>query len=420
MQEIVLILSSLAGVATAAAVRRTPKNKKQELSLNANSHIKSQINTLKIEKDILTKTISRLYQSDTYYSKIQKDKLLLKYQHQLGIILGKLEKLEQASKHPDLGPVGDGLITIMDQKLSKLDNKLDELSKIVNTKIEISKSIEPEIKKQEIIEPEIKKQEIIEPEIKKQEIIEPEIKKQEIIEPEIKKQEIIEPEIKKQEIIEPEIKKQEIIEPEIKKQEIIEPEIKKQEIIEPEIKKQEIIEPEIKKQEIIEPEIKKQEIKSVKESIKIEKQNGEKLVIIPPIKPRQSFELATLTNISGKEIKFPLFETKEEKQQIVKPMPQPRNIQKEIIKPKQETTEEIIKPKVEDKIEIVQSVSVNPKLETKTNLSKEVAKITEHKALPEPKSTTLEEEFDDDKDDLDKIKGDIMKVLSKLDQAEVE
>ena len=124
MQEIAIILSSLAGVATAAAVRKMPRDKNQLLSLGASSHIKSQINSLKIEKDILTKTISRLYQTDSEFPKIQKDKLLLKYQHQLGIILAKLEKLEQASNHPDLGPVGDGLISLMDQKLSKLDDRL--------------------------------------------------------------------------------------------------------------------------------------------------------------------------------------------------------------------------------------------------------------------------------------------------------
>ncbi|MGB0856020.1 MAG: hypothetical protein ACPGQP_03250, partial [Nitrosopumilus sp.] len=150
MQELVLILSSLAGVATAAAVRKIPKNKNQLLSLGASSHIKNQINTLKIEKDILTKTISRLYQNDSEFSKIQKDKLLLKYQHQLGIILAKIEKLEQASNHPDLGPVGDGLITLMDQKLSKLDDRLYEISsKMVNTKTQQPSVKEPEGKTNE-------------------------------------------------------------------------------------------------------------------------------------------------------------------------------------------------------------------------------------------------------------------------------
>jgi len=313
MQEIVIILSSLVGVATAAAVRKMPRDKNQLLSLGASSHIKSQITTLKIEKDILTKTISRLYQTDSEFSKIQKDKLLLKYQHQLGIILAKLEKLEQASKHPDLGPVGDGLITLMDQKLSKLDDRLYELSsKITSAKIQT-----PEIKKEQI------------------------------------------------------------------------------------------------KQKISE---------SIKETFNFETSKDVKT----KTRSRQSFELTTLTNVPRKEIKFPSFE-KEEIKQVVKPMPQPKIIQTELIKPKEKIIQEVITPrkeiitpkqKVEDKIEIIQSVT--SKLEIIPDIKKEVAKINEHKALPEPKLTTFDDDFDEDGDDLDKIKGDIMKVLSKLDQAEVE
>ena len=318
MQEIALILSSLAGVATAAAVRKMPRDKNQLLSLGASSHIKSQMNSLKIEKDILTKTISRLYQADTEFSKIQKDKLLLKYQHQLGIVLAKIEKLEQASKHPDLGPVGDGLITLMDQKLSKLDERLYELSsKIVTSKVETK-----------------------------------------------------------------------------------------------------------------DKEIKKEVKQNIPESFKntfnfdIPKKTDPKTIETPAMRSK-SFELTTLTNISRNESKFPLFE-KEEKQ-VIKQMPQPRVMQTELIKPKEEIVEKIIqpKPKVEDKTEIIQSVAPKPEvsLETKPDINKEVAKITEHKALPEPekpKTTTLDDDFDDDTDDLDKIKGNIMRVLSKLDQAEVE
>jgi len=315
MQEIVLILSSLAGVATLVAARKIPRGKKQLLSIGASSHIKSQINTLKIEKDILTKTITRLYQVDAEFSKIQKDKLLLRYQHQLGIVLAKLEKLEQASKHPDLGPIGDGLITLMDQKLSKLDDRLYELSsKITSAKIETH-----EIKE------------------------------------------------------------------------------------------------------------KKQSVSKSWFNFEKPKETKREPIIIPPTKPKQAFELTTLTNISTKDSKFPLFEKEESKQDIVNPIQQPKIIQSEIIKPTEEIVQEIIqqKPKVEDKIEIIQSVAPKPKsvLETQIDINKEVAKITEHKALPEPeqKSTiTLDDDFDDDADDLDKVKLNIMKVLSKLDQAEVE
>ena len=49
------------------------------------------------------------------------------------------------------------------------------------------------------------------------------------------------------------------------------------------------------------------------------------------------------------------------------------------------------------------------------NIKRFLSRLTEKQV-----TTTLDDDFDDDADDLDKIKGDIMKVLSKLDQAEVE
>src|SRR3990172_7882739 len=126
-------------------------SKSKVISIGANSHIKSQLNSLNLERDILTKTISRLYQQDVDLSKIQRDRLLIRYQHQLGIVLAKIEKLEAASKHPDLGPLGDGLITLMDQKLSQLDKRLYELTSkinVANMQIEETKpKIEEPIKK---------------------------------------------------------------------------------------------------------------------------------------------------------------------------------------------------------------------------------------------------------------------------------
>jgi len=321
MQEIAILLSSLAGVATAAAVRKMPKNKNQLLTLGASAHIKNQINSLKIEKDILTKTISRLYQAESEFSKIQRDKLLLKYQHQLGIVLAKLEKLETASHHPDLGPVGDGLITLMDQKLSKLDDRLYELSSKIQTNV---------TPKQE------------------------------------------------------------------------------------------------KKEEKPRETFGNQDKKEGKAPFNFPKlKTSTEPIVIPPNRSKQSVELTTLTRFSRKEPKFPLFE------------------HKQIVKPKEEIVKEVVeqKPKIEDKVEIIKSTSAERQdelkrelqrsemvLDQKPDITKEVSKITQYKALPSPKkerkskpSLPLEEDFeDDDEDDLDKIKGDIMRVLSKLEQAEVE
>ena len=126
----------------------------QPQKIGANTHVQNQLHTLEIEKDILTKTISRLYDDDSGLSKIQRDRLLLRYQHQLGVIIARIEKLEIVSKHPDLGPLGEGLITLMDQKLSQLDQRLYELT----SKIQVSQTEKVELTEKET-KPQVKHRE---------------------------------------------------------------------------------------------------------------------------------------------------------------------------------------------------------------------------------------------------------------------
>lgn len=298
MQELVIILSSLAGVATAAAVRKIPRNKPQLLSMGASSQIKGQINSLKIEKDLLAKTISRLYQDDATYSKISRDKLLLKYQHQMGAVLAKLEKLEQSSKHPDLGPVGDGLITLMDQKLSKLDDRLYELS----SKMALA-TVAPADK---------------------------------------------------------------------------------------DVKKSEAKQPKAPAKDAFDFESKQTATQS-------------------PAKPRQSFEITTLTNLSRK------------------PRPQPKEHTEPAVlantKPKKTEAQAVLESGLPASKKPKKTEPAAKVLAEKPDIAKEVARFNKFKALPEPdkaNAITPDEELEDDSDDIDKIKGDIKKVLYKLDQAEVE
>jgi hypothetical protein len=309
MQEIVLFLSSIAGACTAAAaVKKFPKNKVEAGTIGANSQIKNQINSLRLEKEILTKTITRLYQNDAGLNKIQRDKLLLRYQHQLGIILAKIEKLEMASKHPDLGPVGEGLITLMDQKLSQLDKRLYELS----SKITIANSQTPEVITQK-----------------------------------------------------------------------------------EEIKKEK---PVTRLQE------KPNEVKRAEEKPRPK-------VIIPTIQaapqlPR-SVELTTLTEVSNKHPEFPFIEQKS-------------------LQPKNEIVEEIVKQeeKAPEKVEIIQTTlkPETPKQEILTQLpapQQDTTQIEQEKPQTSLKIPD-EDKIEEDEEDLDKIKGEIMKALSRLEQAEVE
>lgn len=301
MQELVLVLGSVAGACTAVAIDKIPKRKNDKFVLRANPVIKSQIQSLKIEKDILTKTISRLYQSESELSKIQRDKLLLRYQNQLGLVIAKIEKLEAASKHPDIGPLGDGLITLMDQKLSQLDQRLHEIS----SKITIATINPPQIKQPEPIK------------------------------------------------------------------------------------------------EVI---VEKPEIKKIESRVEQPKEK-----IYTPMPPMEitapgfhkSVEITTLTEIPNKMPEFPL--------EFVKPAPivTPKQIKEEIMI---ERSVEIEKPKmreVEQIIEIPKPEIVQPPVEKKIQIPTAVK-------IPE------DEKLEDDDKDIDKIKSEIMKALSKLEQVEVE
>jgi len=299
MQEIALFLSSIAGVCTAVAIKKFPRNKAQLASLGANSNIKNQINSLQIEREILTKTITRLYQNDAGLGKIQRDKLLSRYQYQLGIILAKIDKLEAASKHPDLGPVGEGLITLMDQKLSQLDKSLFELSSkitIANSQIPEKESPKPKQERKEKVAIEDKA-------------------------------------------------------------------------------------PEKPRPQIIVPTIQ----------------------VSPPI----PVELTTLTEISTKTAQFPFFESK--------PTPPKREIVEEIPKPEQ---------KVPEKIEIIQTTSSIPEMKSDTPSQQVIPGFTPptpQESVPKPVvGLPDEEKIEEDEDDLTKIKGEIMRTLSRLEQAEVE
>src|SRR5574340_422907 len=127
MEEIALVFSSLADACTAVAIDKIPRRKYKQ-NVTVSSAVENQLHSLRIEKEILTKTITRLHNDDSNISRVQRDKLLIRYQHQLGTIVAKIEKLEIASRYPDLGPVGDSLISLMDTKLSKLDQRLHEIS----------------------------------------------------------------------------------------------------------------------------------------------------------------------------------------------------------------------------------------------------------------------------------------------------
>ena len=239
------------------------------------------------------------------------------------VILAKIEKLEIASRYPDLGPLGDGLMSLMDQKLSALDKRLADIS----SKIQITQTVQIE-------KPETRKEEI-----------------------------------KKETIIE---------KPVTQKSEII----SSQNI-------EELIKSFAKPGKRI-------ELTTMTEIPDVRVPQVEIQTRLEPAVDTPDVKIDTMAEIVHAPEMIPVIEQKQEILQQVTQTVQP----------------EILKPTLTEPIDIEQKVKAEPpKLEFKqTEQEKRKPKIN----LPEP------EEIEDDEDDLDSIKREIMKTLSKLEQAEVE
>jgi len=105
---------------------------------------KNEANSLIIERDILIKTIFRVYQQGSNLTKIQRDKLLTRYQHQLGVIVSKLEELGNAMRNTGTNHSDEGLFAAMEQKLSRIDKRLEDMSSQITSP---AKRIERRIEK---------------------------------------------------------------------------------------------------------------------------------------------------------------------------------------------------------------------------------------------------------------------------------
>ena len=96
---------------------------------------KNEANSLIIERDILIKTIFRVYQQGSNLTKIQRDKLLTRYQHQLGVIVSKLEELGNAMRNTGTNHSDEGLFAAMEQKLSRIDERLEDMSSQITSPV---------------------------------------------------------------------------------------------------------------------------------------------------------------------------------------------------------------------------------------------------------------------------------------------
>ena len=132
--EIVLIAgSSIVGAISAAFIDKLSRirggsSKKQPRSSSA---IRAELLSLSFEKNLAAEVITRVYEAyqDGKIDKLERDRLLLKYRQQLDSLNQKIAYLQPVADFADLKELRNNLVFFLQDKISALDKKLQELSK---------------------------------------------------------------------------------------------------------------------------------------------------------------------------------------------------------------------------------------------------------------------------------------------------
>ena len=117
-----LVLSSVAGLAVAAAIKGIPRG----AGRSPDTGVQSRFAELEMERDILTKTIARLHHYDGMMPAARRSRLLAKYQYQLEEVTARIESGQPGAAVAD--PELRGRLASLDQSVSSINRRLDEIS----------------------------------------------------------------------------------------------------------------------------------------------------------------------------------------------------------------------------------------------------------------------------------------------------
>ncbi len=127
----------VAGVITSIIFNRLTghgKNKskgRSEFSQLSNSTANVQeLESLKIENDIIKEGIAKIYEAfnDDKISKLEYDRLLVKYTEHLRICDERIKDLQSIADIFELKDLRNGLVSLMENRIKNIDEKLDKLS----------------------------------------------------------------------------------------------------------------------------------------------------------------------------------------------------------------------------------------------------------------------------------------------------
>ena len=126
--------SSVAGAISAAFIERLSRsrvgNKKQ---LKLTSAAKAELLSLLFEKNLASEAITRVYEAsqEGRIDRLDRDRLLLKYKDKLDSLNQRIAHLQPVADFADLKELRNNLVSLIENKISVLDQKLLEMKPIV-------------------------------------------------------------------------------------------------------------------------------------------------------------------------------------------------------------------------------------------------------------------------------------------------
>lgn len=136
LEEILLIAAFilLGAISGAIILNRISKSKtslkKKDRFIKPFSTTKEELQSLQFEKSLISQSITRVYEA-SYEGKIdliERDRLLLKYKQQLDSYNKKIEDLQSLVDISELGDMRNGLVSLLEGKITAIDRKLTEIS----------------------------------------------------------------------------------------------------------------------------------------------------------------------------------------------------------------------------------------------------------------------------------------------------
>lgn len=126
--------SSVAGAISAALIDRATRAKKpkeQQPQSRTASDAKSELASLMFEKTLAAEAITRVYEAaqDGKIDRLERDRLLVKYKHELDALNERIAAAKPVAEYSELADMRNNLASLLENKISALDQKLAEMSK---------------------------------------------------------------------------------------------------------------------------------------------------------------------------------------------------------------------------------------------------------------------------------------------------